>query len=161
MTLSEKRRTPIWLAIGAAVLAAAVLGTLVLTAGGDEPAADGGYDLSSPERAARSFADAAAAGDEDGLLGLTCVAHPECVTQQGQVSPDEVEDAKAVLRDGMGRLAGELGDAEFGQVSEASLPGAVEVGYTTPASPDGLRQALIFVELDGVWLYVGSVGAAT
>ena len=50
-----------------------------------------------------------------------------------------------------------LRDAELGEVSEAAMPGAVEVGYSTPA----MAGALIFVELDGDWLYVGSSGAAT
>lgn len=154
-------RTVAWVVVGVLVLAGAVTAVVVLP--GDDEAARpvAGYDLSSPRRAAQSFADAAIAGDPDALLELTCVAHADCVAGQGRVSPEQVEQAKRQIVDGLPTLADRLRDAEFGAVREAVVPGGTEVELRSPAVPADGEAALVFVELDGDWLYAGSVGAAS
>jgi hypothetical protein len=149
-----------WLIIGAVVLTAAVVVSLMLT-GDDAPRAEPRdpetYDLSSPERAAEAFAAAAASGDGQALLSLTCVAEPKCVAAQ-QV--DQVRQAKQLIVASVADLATQLDGARFTAATEALVPGAMEVGYRTPGMPTGERRALMFVELDGRWLYVGSAGRA-
>lgn len=150
-----------WLVIGAVVLAAAVVIPLALTDDDtpETPRAER-YDLSSPERAAESFAGAAAAGDGPALLALTCVADPGCVQRQGLGAAEQVDQAKQMIVAGVADLATQLDSAQFTDATEASVPGAMEVGYRTPGMPAGERRTLMFVEFEGRWLYLGSAAAA-
>src|SRR4051794_36690143 len=84
-TMSPPRRRSFWpwLIAGTAVVVAAVVVTLALPKGtaGDSDARsttpsskpDTGYDLSTPQAAATSFAKAAKTGSGDELLSLACV----------------------------------------------------------------------------------------
>ncbi|MPZ82322.1 MAG: hypothetical protein GEV28_18755 [Actinophytocola sp.] len=157
-----KKRLP-WVILAVAVLVAAVVVTLVLTANDapvETPDAESGYDLSTPERAAESFARAAAAGDGEALLELTCLDDPTCVAQQGAGVAQQVDEAKRLILASMADLAAQLDGAVFGKASEAAVPGAMEVSYRTPGMAAGERRSLMFVKFEGRWLYVGSAGAS-
>ncbi|HEY0454576.1 hypothetical protein [Actinophytocola sp.] len=163
-----KKRLP-WVLVAVVVLVAAVAVTLLVRgnpgSGNDEPASSppsgaARYDLSTPERAAKSFARAAAAGNGKELLALTCLDHPKCVAQQGSLVNEQVDEAKQLILGGMAGLATQFEGAEFGKATEASVPGARQVPYRTPDMPAGERRALMFVRFEGRWLYVGSAGAS-
>lgn len=157
---SGGRKALPWLVGSAVVVVAAVVVTLVLTRAGDDRAAKpDSYDLSSPEKAAESFAAAARTGDGKAVLRLTCMAHADCLMRQGErVTPERLEDAQDMIVNGVDELAEQLAGVEFGESSEGSMPDTIEVEYRTPRMSDDQRLFLIFVEFDGDWLYAGSAG---
>ncbi len=158
-----------WVIGGAVLVVAALVVTLVLTLGGDND--DGGGDnnaggnsesggaaLSTPEAAAESFAAAAASGDGEALLQLTCLREMACLSSLGEdVSESDLAEAQELIRNGADDLAESLEGVEFGERTEASIPGAVEIPYTTPGSDD--YHAFMFIEFEGEWLYAGDAGS--
>lgn len=155
-----------WIVGGAVVVAAALVVTLVLVLGGDDDKSGGTEtaDLSTPVKAAESFVAAVRAGDPDAVLALTCFSSDVCVDRHGEgATPAQVDKVEERIRQGIGEMADQLADAKFEEPNEASsyLEGAMEVPYRTPEmGPDEFR-AMIFVEVDGKWLYIGGSGGGT
>ncbi len=167
--------------VGAVVVVAALVVTLVLTLGGDDNGDDdngggntaggnsdggsesGGVDLSTPEKAAEAFAAAARTRDADEVIKLTCLGVDGCLEQLGEGSASEadIEEAKQEIRDNIDRFAEEMAEVEFGEATEASIPEAMEVPYTTPEDSEGDYSAFMFVEFEGDWLYAGSAGGSS
>lgn len=124
--------------------------TTTLPSDGDE------VDLSSPENAARSFAEAVEAGDGEAIADLTCVADDKCVNEYSEgAGPEELAEARDKIVEGADELATQLAGAKFGTVSDGPRPGMKEVDYRTPAMANGESAYLIFAEFDGTWLYMG------
>lgn len=157
-----------WVIGGAVLVVAALVVTLVLTLGGDNDdggdnnaggnSESGGAALSTPEAAAESFAAAAASGDGEALLQLTCLREMACLSSLGEdVSESDLAEAQELIRNGADDLAESLEGVEFGERTEASIPGAVEIPYTTPGSDD--YHAFMFIEFEGEWLYAGDAGS--
>lgn len=166
------RRHAYWWPAGAVVIVA-VAATLVLTTGhaGDgentasapttartatSTAASTGYDLTTPEAAAKSFAAAAATNDGDTLLSLACVGHLACVDEHAaDMDTDRLAAARAVITENTYELADHLTDAEFSPAVDGTVPGAKDVPYRTPAMTGDALPTLTFVRSGGEWLYLG------
>ncbi|MFC4857905.1 hypothetical protein [Actinophytocola glycyrrhizae] len=116
-TPPARRRSPWPWALAATVLvAAAVVATTALATGGTDSddrstaatstttgsARPGtGYDLSTPQAAAESFAAAAETGSGEELLELACVGRPACVREHAvDMSEAQLADARNTIRDG-------------------------------------------------------------
>ena len=175
MTESPERAdtTRSWWWIASAVLVvAAVAVTLVLTTGhaggGENDATDrattrtatstasSGYDLSTPETAAESFAAAAATGSGDTLLTLSCVGHLPCVHEHAaDLAPAQLTDARTMISENAYELAHHLDGAEFAPAVDGDVPGTRDVPYRTPAMTGDTTLTLTFVQSDGEWLYLG------
>lgn len=151
-----RRQAPGWLlAAGSAlaVVAAVVLWRAVT----DEPAPQ--RDLSTPEGAAAAFAGAAAAGDVDGVLAVTCLADAGCAAKHGGGVPTEqVAAAKKVIVENVPKIGARFGNARFATARAGAQPGTREVDYRLPGMPAGERHYLVFVEHDDRWLYIGTGG---
>lgn len=161
--LSTARRRPSlpWFVAGAGVVVAAVVVTLVLTAGDEEvPKAAGattatsaekepGYDLSTPESAAASFAAAASTGSGEALLDLACVGRAACASEHSDEA--QLTEAQSIIRDGVFELSEHLKGAEFGQAVDGAVPGTKEVPYRTPTMTGDAY--LTFVQSEGDWLF--------
>jgi hypothetical protein len=118
-------------------------------------------DLSSPDKAAESFATAVAAGDGPAIAELTCVADDACVEQYSKgADPAELAEARDKIVEGADELAAQLKGAEFGAVADGPEPGMKQVEYRTPAMAAGETGYLIFAEFDRTWLFMGG-GAKT
>jgi len=118
-------------------------------------------DLSSPDKAAESFAAAVAAGDGPAIAELTCVAEDACIEQYSKgADPAELAEARDKIVEGADELAVQLKGAEFGAVADGPEPGMKQVDYRTPAMAAGETGYLIFAEFDGTWLFMGG-GAKT
>ena len=148
------------------MIVAAVVVTLALTAG--ETASDDhgdaatktttasdkpGYDLSTPQAAATSFAAAAETGSGDTLLELACVGRPACVSEHAEIGEEQLADAQATIRDGVYELATHLKGAEFTTAIDGATPGTKDVPYRTPAMTGDAYLTLTFVQSDGDWLF--------
>lgn len=181
---ARRRLSVPWLIAWVVAVVVVVVVTLVLTSGhagdgDDEPAAGGtagtaattsattsgttsaggGYDLSTPENAARSFASAAAAGSGDTLLTLACVGHVSCVHEHAtDLGAAQLDDARAVIRDNAPELAHHLRGVEFSPAVDGAVPGAKDVPYRTPAMAADARLTLTFVRSGDDWLYYGPAG---
>jgi hypothetical protein len=164
MTTSSERRSPWWWVIaGAVVVVAAVAVTLVLTPGTDgsddrsaapKARAKSGYDLSSPQAAAESFARAADTGSGDTLLTLACVGRPACVQEHAAaLSEAELADQQAFIREGVFELSVHLKDAEFAAAVNGPEPGTKNVPYRTPQMTGDAYLSLTFVQSGDDWLY--------
>jgi hypothetical protein len=157
------RRSPWpWMIAGAVVVIAAVVVTLVITATGaaDENtagkphAAKPGYDLSTPEAAAKSLAAAAKTGSGDTLLGLACIGRPACVEEHAAgVSQSDLSVAQNTIRDGVFELAEHLKQAEFTKAVNGAEPGMKDVPYRTPEMKGDAYLTLTFVKSGDDWLY--------
>jgi len=162
-----RRKALPWIIGGAVVVVAALVVTLVLVLGGDDEksgGADAGTaDLSTPVKAAESFAAAVRAGDPAAVLALTCFGSDACVDKYGEgATATEIGEVKAKIQQGIGELADQLADVTFEEPNEASsyLDGAMEVPYRTPRMGSDEFRAMIFVEIDGKWLYIGGSGGS-
>lgn len=154
-----------WLLAGVAVVVAAVVVAVVLpkgTAGdGDARAAApttkkaaGGYDLSSPQAAAESFAKAAKTGSGDTLLSLTCVGHRSCVQEHAaDLSDAELAEARTTIREGVYELAVHLEKATFATPVDGQAPGTKDVPYRTPEMTGDAYLSLTFIQSGDDWLY--------
>ena len=171
----SRRRASWWWLAWAVVVVAVTAVTLMLTTGhagdGETGAADGtpvrtatstatstagdsGYDLTTPEAAAKSFAAAAATNDGDTLLSLACVGHLACVDEH-DLDPDRLTAARAVITENTFELADHLTGAEFSPAVDGAVPGAKDVPYRTPAMTGDALPTLTFVQSGGDWLYLG------
>ncbi|MBB4911703.1 hypothetical protein [Actinophytocola algeriensis] len=118
-------------------------------------APNSGYDLSSPQAAAESFAAAAETGSGDELLELTCIGHAACASEHAAgMSDAELTEVQATIRDGVYELADHLEGAEFTSPVDGATPGTKDVPYRTPALTGDAYLTLTFVESDGDWLYL-------
>ena len=173
---TQRRTSSWWWLACAVVVVAAVVAALALTtghAGGGEndtaggtttsppsstttSTASSGYDLSTPESAAESFATAAATGSGDTLLSLACVGHLSCVTEHApDLDAASLTDARAVISENAYELADHLEGAEFAPAVDGTRPGTKDVPYRTPAMTGGTTVTLTFVQSGGEWLYLG------
>jgi hypothetical protein len=174
---APRRRSPLpWVVAGAVVVVAAVVVALVLTTG-DDDGSDGegdrdraaappattsgpaqpdtaGYDLRTPEAAARSFAAAAGTGSGDVLLELACVGRLACVQEHApDLSEAQLTETRDTIREGVFELAEHLEGAEFTPAVDGAAPGTKDVPYRTPAMTGDDRLTLTFVQFEGTWLY--------
>lgn len=118
--------------------------------------AGSGYDLSTPETAAESFAAAAATGSGDTLLALSCVGHLPCVHEHAaDLDPAQVTDARTMISENAHELAHHLNGATFAPAVDSGVPGTKDVPYRTPAMTGNTSLTLTFVQSDGEWLYLG------
>jgi hypothetical protein len=161
---SRQRSSWPWLIAAIAVVVVAAVGTLFLTtddtesdapkaattAGADKP--DTGYDLSTPEAAAKSFAAAAKTGSGDTLLGLACVGRPACAREHA-VSDAQLTEAQDTIREGVYELGDHLKSAEFTSAVDGDEPGTKKVPYRTPEMTGDAYLTLTFVQSDGDWLF--------
>lgn len=153
-----RRRPPAWL-VGAGIALVAIVAVTLLR-GEDAPAAK--RDLSTPEGAAEAFAGAAAAGDVEGVLAITCLGSAGCAAEHGGgVTPEQVTAAKKVIAEHVREIGGKFGNAEFTATRAGAEPGTREVDYRLPGMPEGERNYLVFVEYQNRWLYIGTGGPAT
>ncbi|MCP3803450.1 hypothetical protein NLX83_29660 [Allokutzneria sp. A3M-2-11 16] len=164
---ARSRSVLLWAIVGGAgVVVAVVVAVLVAHAGGDRGVTDShaasdrdgepgtSYDLSTPQRAARSVATASKAGDGNALLKLTCVGHPDCVRRfHADTTDKEVTASQDKIRDGVHELAAKLDQATFAPPNNGSKPGVKEVRYLTPNMNGDQYGAISFVEFNGNWLY--------
>jgi hypothetical protein len=157
------RRSPWpWMIAGAVVVIAAVVVTLVITATGaaDEntagkPRAEhAGYDLSTPEAAAKSLVAAAKTGSGDTLLGLACIGRPACAEEHAAgLSQSDLSIAQNTIRDGVFELAEHLKQARFAKATNGDAPGTKDVPYRTPEMKGDAYLTLTFVKSGPDWLY--------
>ncbi len=153
----RRRRPPAWL-VGAG-LALAAIAAVTFLRGEDAPAAK--RDLSTPEGAARAFAGAAAAGDVEGVLAITCLGSAGCTAEHGGgVTPEQVAAAEKVIAKNVREIGGRFGNAEFTASRAGTEPGTREVDYRLPGMPEGERNYLVFVEYQNRWLYIATGGPA-
>jgi hypothetical protein len=174
-TSPSRRRSPWPWAIGGAALTVAVVLTLVLTSGDDSGTGSGtdggardaaptttttgsrvpgGYDLSTPQAAAESFAAAAATGSGETLLELACVGRPACAGEHAaDVDEARLSEVRNTIRDGVYELAQHLDGAEFTSAVDGTEPGTKDIPYRTPAMTGDAYLTLTFVQSDGDWLY--------
>jgi hypothetical protein len=116
---------------------------------------DSGYDLSSPQAAAESFAAAAETGSGDELLTLTCIGHAACASEHAAgISDEELTAVQSTIRDGVYELADHLKGAEFTTPVDGPAPGTKNVPYRTPELTGDAYLTLTFVESGGDWLYL-------
>jgi len=163
---SRRRSSWPWVVVGAA---AAVTLTACSAADGTDrdtaeapttttttsTAAESGYDLSSPQAAAESFAAAAETGSGDELLELACVGHAACASEHAAGMTDaELTEVQATIRDGVYELADHLEGAEFTTPVDGPAPGTKDVPYRTPKLTGDAYLTLTFAESDGDWLYL-------
>jgi hypothetical protein len=159
-----------WVVLGVAIIVAAIVVTVVLvsddsggSAGGtsttdsanstDDAESEATYDLSTPQRAARSLGEAAETGDDATLLELTCAGHPDCVRQQDPDATDEdVDAAQNDIRERLEEFT-ELVDATLAPPNDGDAAGVKEVRYLTPDMSGDEYGAVSFVEFEGDWLY--------
>jgi hypothetical protein len=157
MTTEPRARWP-WLIAGAVAVVAAVAVTLALTNGGDQPTAatprKPGYDLRTPEAAAKSLVMAARTGSGDTLLRLTCVGRRTCVREHAaSVDQARLTEARDTIRDGVFELAEHLKHAEFTRAVDGDEPGTKNVPYRTPEMKGDAYLTLTFVRSGGDWLF--------
>lgn len=162
---SQRRSWWPWLIAGVAVVVAAVVVTLALprgtaddsdARGGRTPSGkpDTGYDLSTPQAAAESFAKAAKTGSGDTLLSLTCVGRQACAEEHATgLSEAELTEARTTIREGVYELAVHLEKAEFATPVDGQAPGTKDVPYRTPEMTGDAYLSLTFVRSGGDWLY--------
>lgn len=157
-----------WVILGVTVIVAAIVITVVLASGDGDSADSAGdtssdsnggtesgtsYDLSTPQKAARSVGTAAETGDSDALLELTCAGHPDCVRQHDPDATDEqIAEAQAEIRERLDEFA-QLVEATLAPPNEGDEPGVKEVRYLTPDMSGDEYGAISFVEFEGDWLY--------
>jgi hypothetical protein len=152
-----RRRPSPWLVVAGVVLAVVV--AAVLLRGGGEDAAAGPRDLTTPKGAAEAFAQAAATGDVEGMLAVTCLGDDGCAAEHGgDVTPEQVRAAKKVIADQMREISGRFGHAVFTTARAGAEPGTQEVDYRLPGMPEGERNYLVFVEYQDRWLYIATGG---
>lgn len=150
----RRRRPPTWLLIAAGVLAVAAAVTLLR--GG---AAERQWDMSTPEGAAEAFASAAAAGDVEGILSVTCLGNGGCAAEHGGgVTTEQIDAAKKVVADHVRDLGGEFASAQFSASQAGTQPGTREVDYRLPGMPEEERHYLVFVKHQDRWLYIATGG---
>jgi len=160
-SLRSRRRPPAWL-VGAGGVLVVIVAVALLRGGGDDSAR--AQDLSTPESAAEAFARAAAAGDVDGLLAVTCLGDAGCAAEHGGgASTEQITAAKRVLADNVREIGGRFGHAHFTAARAGSEPGTREVDYRLPGMPENERNYLVFVEHQDRWFYIatGSGAAST
>jgi hypothetical protein len=115
---------------------------------GDEPLV---VNLSTPEKAVKSFAAALATGDVDAVYELSCVAHQGCVASYVRSPDDEymVERERDKLRAEIPGLVDELAGAVFDTPVPGPVKGTVAISFRTDAP------FLIFAQHDEKWRYAG------
>lgn len=155
---ATRRRPPPWVfAVGGALVVIAAV--VLLRGGGDESAEP--RDRSTPAGAAEVFARAAAVGDVDGVLAVTCLGDPGCVSEHGDgVTPEQIAAAKEVIATNVRDIGGRFGSATFTETRAGSEPGTQEVDYLLPGVPEGERNYLVFVEHGERWFYIATGGPA-
>ncbi|MCT2581945.1 hypothetical protein [Actinophytocola gossypii] len=152
-----RRRPPAWL-LGAGAVLVVIVAVALLRGGEDEPRPT---DLTTPEGAAEAFAQAAAAGDVDGLLAVTCLGDNGCAAEHGGgANPEQISAAKKVIADNVREIGSRFGYAEFTPARPGAEPGTRAVDYRLPGMPENERHYLIFVEYQDRWLYIATGGGA-
>jgi hypothetical protein len=153
---APSRRSFRWL-IGVGVGVVVAAGVLVWAAGIED--APRKQDLSTPRGAAETFAQAAAAGDVDGVLAATCLGHDGCAEQHGGgATPAHLSEAKEVIVKNVREIGARFRQAEFTGTRAGAVAGTQEVDYRLPGMPEAERSYLVFVEYQNRWLYIGTGG---
>lgn len=179
-----------WVIGGVVLVVAGLAVTLVLVLGGDdsgntadsagggdttsadsdasgsgEPTGGNGQpDLGSPEAAAESFLAAVMEGDPDAVLALTCIGSEACLAANPpppDVTDEQLEQAKELIKTKVGELAVQLEGAEFEAAREGSEPGTMEVPYRTRTMDANEEKFMTFIEADGQWYYFGGGGGTS
>ncbi len=145
----SRRRPPLWLLVAAGLLVVVAVVTFTRDTGTTAP------DLSTPEGAARAFAQSAAVGDVDGVIAVTCLGDDGCAAEHGDgVTDDQLRAAKKVIADNVHEIGNLFARVRFTSARPGAEPGTQEVDYRLPGMR--ARNYLVFVEHEDRWLYIGT-----